>query len=75
MTLKHVRKYMKLSDNIRFLIVDDDQHLTKSLEEGLTLFDKNYHVKSIHFQGDLQELMDQVSLENYDNPGHSDAQN
>ena len=57
---------MQLPDNIRFLIVDDDQYLAKSLEEGLTLLDNNYYAKSLHFQGNLQELMEQVHIGEYD---------
>ena len=57
---------MQPSNNMRFLIVDDDQYIARSLEEGLTLLGKNYYAKSIHFKGDLQELMDQISAGEYD---------
>ena len=57
---------MPPSKNIRFLIVDDDQNLAKSLEEGLTLLNKNYYAKSIHFQGDLEKLIEQISIDEYD---------
>ena len=52
--------------NIRFLIVDDDRFITKSLEEGLTLLNNNYYAKGFHFKGDLQELMNQISTGDYD---------
>ena len=52
--------------NIRFLIVDDDQYVTKSLEEGLTLLNNDYHVKGFHFKGDPQELMNQIATGDYD---------
>lgn len=51
---------------IRFLIVDDDQYIAKSLEEGLTLLNKNYFAKGYHFKGDLQDLMDQINTGDYD---------
>ena len=57
---------MQTSNNIRFLIVDDDVNITKSLAEGLTLLEKNYYAKGIHFRGDLQELMDQITTGGYD---------
>ena len=57
-----------LSNNkkTRLLIVDDDPHLSESLEIGLLTFYKNYDVKCVHFKGDLQKLMNLIYPGEYD---------
>lgn len=68
MTLKPMNDNIPLSNNkkTRLLIVDDDPHLSESLEIGLLTFYKNYDVKCVHFKGDLQKLMNLIYPGEYD---------